>query len=144
MYHINVVIAIRSVCAGKSDGVDDIFSDNLNHTTDRFIVSLFNSILSHGCVPISFPSSTIPKNARLNIKNSENYRAIALRSVYGNFFDNIVIEKRVEQLGISELQFSYKTKRSTVMCINGNNRFIHLCYYKTSSICFINRCLEGF
>ena len=68
VYRINVVNAIRSLCAGKSDGVDDICSDNLKHATDRFIdyiVSLFNSILSHGCVPISFLSSTIipiPKN----------------------------------------------------------------------------------
>ena len=62
MYRINVVNAIRSLCAGKSDGVDDICSDNLKHTTDRFIdysVSLFNSILWHGCVTISFLSSTI-------------------------------------------------------------------------------------
>ena len=62
VYRINVVNAIRSLCAGKSDGVDDICSDNLKHATDRFIdyiVSLFNSILSHGCVPISFLSSTI-------------------------------------------------------------------------------------
>ena len=62
VYRINVVNAIRSLCAGKSDGVDDICSDNLKHATDRFIdyiVSLFNSILSHGCGPISFLSSTI-------------------------------------------------------------------------------------
>ena len=77
VYHINVVNAIRSLCAGKSDGVDDICSDNLKHATDRFIdyiVSLFNSILSHGRVHISFLSSTIitiPKNPRLDLKNSE-------------------------------------------------------------------------
>ena len=99
VYHINVVNAIRSLCAG--DGVDDICSDNLKHATDRFIdyiVSLFNTILSHGCVPISFFSSTIipiPTNPRLDPKNSENYRAIALSSVFGNFFDKIVIEKQV-------------------------------------------------
>ena len=57
MYRINVVNAIRSMCAGKSDGVDDICADNLKHVSDRFIdyiVSLFNSILSHRCVLISF------------------------------------------------------------------------------------------
>ena len=32
------------------------------------------------------------------------------------FFDKIVIEKQVEQLGTSELQFGYKTKSYTVMC----------------------------
>ena len=62
MYRINVVNVIRSLCACKRDGTDDICSDKLNHATDRFIdyvVPLFNSILSHGCVPISFLSSTI-------------------------------------------------------------------------------------
>ena len=63
--------AIRSLCASKSDRVDDICSDNLKHATDRFIdyiVSLFNSILSHGCVPISFLSSTtipVPKKSKI-------------------------------------------------------------------------------
>ena len=40
MYRINVVNAIRSLCAGKSDGVDDICSDNLKYATDRFIIIL--------------------------------------------------------------------------------------------------------
>ena len=62
VYRINVVNAIRSLCAGKSDGVNDICSDNLKHATDRFIdyiVSLFNSILSHGCILISCVSPSI-------------------------------------------------------------------------------------
>ena len=122
MYRINVVHAIKSLCAGKSDGVDDIFSDNLKHATDIFIdyiVSLFISILSHGCVPISFLSSIIipiPKYPRVDLETPENYRVIALSSVFGKFFDKIVIEKQGEQLGILELQFGYKTKSSTVMC----------------------------
>ena len=53
VYRINVTMAIRSLCAGKSNRADYICSDNLKHATDIFIdyiVSLFNSILSHGCV----------------------------------------------------------------------------------------------
>ena len=38
VYRVNVVNAIRSLCAGKSDGVDDICSDNLKHATDRLII----------------------------------------------------------------------------------------------------------
>ena len=75
--------------------------------------------MSHGYVPSSFLLSTItpiPKNPRLDLRNSEDYRAIALSSVFGKFFDKIVIEKQVEQLGTSELQFGYKTKSSTVVC----------------------------
>ena len=40
VYRINVVNAIRSLCAGKSDGVDDICTDNLKHETDRFLIIL--------------------------------------------------------------------------------------------------------
>ena len=40
VYRINVVNAIRSLCADKSDGVDDICSDNLKHATDRFMILL--------------------------------------------------------------------------------------------------------
>ena len=36
--------------------------------------------------------------------------------MFDNIFDNIDIEKQVEQIGTSELQFSYKTKSSTVVC----------------------------
>ena len=118
VYRFNVVNAIRSLCAGKS--VDDICSDNLKHATDRFIdyiVSLFNSILSHRCVPIRFLSSTIipiPKNPRFDLKNSENYRAIALSSVFGKNFEFLFIEKQVEQLGTSESQFGYITSVSHI------------------------------
>ena len=37
VYRLNVVNAIWSLCVGKSDGVDDICSDNLKHEIDRFI-----------------------------------------------------------------------------------------------------------
>ena len=87
--------------------------------------------------------NTHSKNPRLDRKNSENYRAIALSSVFGNFFDKIIIEKQVEQLGTSELQFGYKTKRSTVMCSTTLTETIEYYVIKNnSSICF--SCLEGF
>ena len=77
-------------------------------------------ILSSTIIPI-------PKNQRLNRKNSENCRAIALSSLFGNIFDKIVIEKQIEQLGTSELQFGYKTKNSTVMCSTALTKTIE-CY----------------
>ena len=60
--------------------------------------------------------NTHTKNPRLDLRNSENYRAIALSSVLCNIFDKIIIEKQVEQLGTSESPFGSKTKSSTVMC----------------------------
>ena len=49
------------------------------------------------------------------LKNSNNYRAISLSSVFGKVFDKI-IEKQFEQLSTSGLQFGYKRNSSTVMC----------------------------
>ena len=53
--HDNYVCnAIRSLQSGKSDGVDDIYSDNLKNASHHFmecIMYLFNSILSYGCIP---------------------------------------------------------------------------------------------
>ena len=80
----NVYNAIRSLQSGKSDGVDDIYSDNLKNASHHFIeciMYLFNSIMSHGRIPESFLFATIlplPKNSRLDLKNSNNYRAISL------------------------------------------------------------------
>ena len=108
--------------SGKSDGVDDIYSDNLKNASHHFIeciMYLFNSIMSHGCIPGSFLFAIIlplPKNSRLDLKNSNNYRAISLSSVFGKVFDKIIIEKQFEQLSTSGLQFGYKRNSSTVMC----------------------------
>ena len=116
----NVYNAIRSLQSGKSDGVD-IYSDNLKNASHHFIecmMYLFNSIMSHGCIPESFLFATVlslPKNSRLDLKNSNNYRAISLSSVFGKVFDKIVIEKQFEQLSTSRLQFGYKRNSSTVM-----------------------------
>ena len=65
----NVYNAIRSLQSGKSDGVYDIYSDNLKNASHHFIeciMYLFNSIMSHGCIPESFLFATIlplPKNS---------------------------------------------------------------------------------
>ena len=105
----NVYNAIRSLQSGTSDGVDDIYSDNLINASHHFIeciMYLFNSIMSHGCIPESFLFATVlplPKNSRLDLKNSSNYRAISLSSVFGKVFDNIIIEKQFQQLSTSGL-----------------------------------------
>ena len=75
----------------------------------------------------SFLSSTIipiRKNQRLDLKNSENYRAIAPSSVFGKILDKIVIEKQVEQLGTIGITIWLQNLKlyCNVFCsINGNN-----------------------
>ena len=78
--------AIRSLQSGKSDGVDDIYSDilkNASHHFNECFMHLFNSVMSHGCISESILFATIlrtlPKNSRLDLKNSNNYIAISLK-----------------------------------------------------------------
>ena len=68
------------------------------------------------------------------LKNPENYRAIALSSVFGKIFDKIIIEKQVEHLYTSELQFGYKIKSSTVMCSTALTETIEYYVSKNSAV----------
>ena len=83
--------------SGKSDGVDDIYSDNLKNASHHFIACImyfFNSIMSHGCIPENFLFATVlplRKNSRLDLKNSSNYRAISLSSVFGKYLTRLLL-----------------------------------------------------
>ena len=73
---------------GKSDGIDNLYSDNLKHGTGYFfhcisVVSI--CMLCHGYAPTIFWHAAvipIPKNAKLKLSSTCNYRAIALSSIF--------------------------------------------------------------
>ena len=48
--------------------------------------------------------------------SSDNYRGIALSSIFGKVFDNIVLHRYHEMLCKSDLQFGLKKKSSTNLC----------------------------
>jgi len=73
----------------------------------------------HGFVPDEFNFvciTPVPKNKSGNLSNSDNYRAIALSSVFGKVLDLIIMKRYNKLLNTSELQFGFKSKRSTGMC----------------------------
>jgi len=80
------------------------------------IALLFNAVVVHGMLPVRFLYSTIiliPKGRNVNTSDSSNYRGIALISVYGKLFDNIVLQHFSDVLLTSDLQFGFKAKHST-------------------------------
>ena len=82
-----------------------------------FINSLYS--ISHGAVPEEMRLSTaspIPKNTRKSLKNSENYRAIALSSVIGKLLDKAIISKCHQLSHTSPLQLGFKARHSTTHC----------------------------
>jgi len=83
------------------------------------IALLFNAIVVRGRLPVRFLYSTIipiPKGRNVNKSDSSNYRGIALSSVYGKLFDNIVLQHFSDVLLTGDLQFGFKAKHSTNHC----------------------------
>ena len=83
------------------------------------IALLFTAIITHGTIPESFLLSTIvpiPKGKNVNMSDSGNFRGIALSSIFGKIFDNIVLFRYSSNLLSSELQFGFKAKSSTNLC----------------------------
>jgi hypothetical protein len=114
--------AIVKLNLHKKDGNIGLSSDHfINAAADLsvHIAFLFSAIISHGCVPRDFSTSTIipiPKKRNVNSTDSDNYRGISLSSVFGKIFDNIVLCKYYDKLCTSDLQFGFKANCSTNMC----------------------------
>jgi len=116
-------IAVGHLKPHKIDGCIDLSSDHIVNACDELFVHitlLFNAILVHGALPDNFLRSTIvptPKGRNIDGSNSNNYRGIALSSIFGKLMDNIVLIKFSNQLQTSSLQFGFKAKSSTNLCI---------------------------
>jgi hypothetical protein len=114
--------AVSHLKAHKSDGNLGLSSDHIINASDSFfthLALLFTSIVIHGKVPDSFLLSTIvpiPKGNGVNKSDSSNFRGIALSSIYGKIFDNIVLSRYGKILASSELQFGFKARSSTNLC----------------------------
>ena len=113
---------IKRLRFGKSDGIDNLYSDNFKHGTGYFfhcISVVINCVLCHGYAPTSFLHAAvipIPKNAKLNLSSTCNYRAIALSSIFSKILDKINMSSQSEYLMTSELQFGFKEHSSTIIC----------------------------
>ena len=90
--------AIERLNAGENDGDIGMYSNHILLTNDTFmkhISNLFSMLLSHGFTPedmIWAVITSIPKNVKESVACSENYRGIALNSIFGKVFDLIIIQ----------------------------------------------------
>ena len=76
-------------------------------------------MLVHGVVSADFLVSSIipiPKGKNSTGVDSNNYRAIALSSIFGKIFDRIILNRYSNILITSERQFGFKKGHSTFMC----------------------------
>ena len=114
--------AVYDMKTCKSDGFDGLSSDYFKHDTDLLYVylsCLFNCILIHGFIHNSLCVSTlIPIPPKKSLSNSNNYRAIALSSLFGKIMDACIINKQCHVFKFHDLLFAYKVNHSTVQYVS--------------------------
>ncbi len=117
----DLVDVIKCIDKGKSDGNLGLFSDHILQGSDRlyeYLSLLYNAMVIHGCSPSDMLVGTmipIPKNRRLNISSSDNFRGICLQSVLCKILDLIILSKERKQMLTSDLQFGFKGGLSASM-----------------------------
>ena len=113
---------IHKLNSGKSDGNGGLSTDHFKNACDDLFVYvsfLFSCMLVRGTVRGDLLISNvipIPKGRYRNLTDSNNYRGIALSSVFGKILDFIFLNRYSVKLCTSEIQFGCKAKRSTNHC----------------------------
>ena len=106
--------ALEALKHSKHDGYSGLYSDHLIFGSDKLIsilVKLFNGMIIHGVSVTDMLVGTltpIPKNKRMSVCNSENYRSICLQSVLCKVIDIMILNKQRSQFGTSDMQFGFK------------------------------------
>jgi len=113
---VSVSDAISKLKSGKGDENTELITDHFKFACPElsvyvsvYVSFLFTGLLTHGTLPTDMVSSTvipIPKG-RNDQSDSDNYRGISLRSIFGKIMDLIMT---------SDQQFGFKAKRSANMC----------------------------
>ncbi len=86
------------------------------HNLYVMLTLLFNMMLVQGICPKSILLGTmvqIPKNKKKSLCDSDNYRAIALSSIFGKTVDWVILLKEKDALCSSDMQFGFKEGLST-------------------------------
>ena len=119
---INIHSAIKLLKSGKNGGFDGLTSDYLLNASPllyEYLSFLFTCMLHHSFSPSTFCISTmipIPKGFNKDLSKSQNYRGIALSSLFSKIFDHCIISCEDAALKSDDLQFSHKSGMSTIQC----------------------------
>ena len=115
--------AINNLAAGKSCGLDGIYSEHLKYacvTYKTLLAKCMTSFLIHGSLPESLMSVVlvpIIKDKSGKINSKDNYRPIAIASIMSKLLEKLLLERLSNFLVTSSHQFGFKPKHSTDACI---------------------------
>ena len=114
--------AINELKCGKSDGTKGLISDHIKHAPKRLhliLALILTTATRHGHMPnelLLASVTSIPKDVRSDLCNSDNYRGIALSSCLSKIYDIIILRKYSNLLCTSEMQYAFKSDHGTTLC----------------------------
>jgi hypothetical protein len=129
----DVIDAVKKLKPYKVDGKFETYSDNLINGSNNLYVHLsilYTCMLTHNIVPEDMLLATlipIPKSRRKSLRDSNNYRSIALSSIIGKVLDLIIMQKNLYVMQSQYMQFGFKSGHSTTQCTFVMDEIIH--YY---------------
>jgi len=140
----DVMAVVNRLHSVISDGSRGLMSDHIKFACDDFFVHvalLFTGIIVHGFVldDLRLRLSTvvpIPKGKNTNPTDSGNCRGIALGSLLDKVFDLLLLDRYIDLLVTSQLQFGFKAHRSTNMCTAILNETVSY-YISTKVLCTV-------
>ena len=115
----------KAVCKLKNDKRESqsiLTSNAIKNGTDMlflYISFLFTIMIRHGYSNDIFNTvifNPIVKDARKSKNDSNNYRALALNSLFSKLLDYIILDYFILELSSSQFQFAYKSDFSTTLC----------------------------
>ena len=118
-----ITIAIKKLGIDKACGSDGIYSEHIKYADKALIPLLamcFTSFFAHGFLPESMLSVVllpVMKDKGGKISSKDNYRPIALVSVFNKFIEVIILGRTDQCLDTNPNQFGFKKKHGTDQCI---------------------------
>ena len=98
-------------------------------------------MINHGYLPQEFMSTTlvpIVKDKKGDLSNCDNYRPVALTSVFSTVFELLILNIHSDQFSTSSKQIGFKARHGTEECIfvlkhviqhyNSNSSPVYLCF----------------
>lgn len=141
-----VTNAIKKLDVNKACGSDGMCSEHIKYA-DKVLVPLlsmcFTSFFTHGFLPESMLSVVLVpviKDKAGKISSKDNYRPIALASVFSKIIEVIILGRIEKYLATNPNQFGFKKKHGTDQCIYVLKEIIDL--YRTLNgsvfVCFLD------
>ena len=124
----------------RSAGFDGMSAEHLiyaHRVLAVYLSILFNVCLLHGCMPQNCLNTLlipIRKSAMKEVRDSYNYRPIALATVISKLFERVILNSTSTMLSTCDNQFGFKVNHGTDMCVFVLKQVVNYCVNHGSPI----------